>query len=63
MPQLMVREKYDVWEAAGGLRAEERARDRVHDLIANYQPEPLPAEAVRELKAIYEAEKKSEGVI
>lgn len=62
MPQLMVREKYDVWEAAGGRRAEERARDRMNDLIANHQPEPLPEEASRELKAIYAAVQQSEGV-
>jgi trimethylamine--corrinoid protein Co-methyltransferase len=62
MPQLMVRDKYDVWEAAGGKRAEERARDRAQDLLANYQPEPLAEAAVRELQAIYTSVKRSQGV-
>jgi trimethylamine--corrinoid protein Co-methyltransferase len=60
MPQLMVREKQDIWEAAGGKRAEERARDRVHDLLANYQPDPLPEPAVRELQEIYDSVKRSQ---
>lgn len=60
MPQLMVREKYDVWEAAGGKRAEEQARERVHDLLANYQPDPLPEPAARELQAIYDSVKRSQ---
>lgn len=55
MPKMMVRDKYDVWEAAGGRRAEERARERARDLLASHQPEPLPDEAVRELGAIHDA--------
>jgi trimethylamine--corrinoid protein Co-methyltransferase len=55
MPSLMVRDKYDLWQAAGGQRAEERARDQAHDLLASHQPEPLPDEALRELEAIYKA--------
>jgi trimethylamine--corrinoid protein Co-methyltransferase len=53
MPRLMVRDKYDMWEAAGGKRAEELARDRARDLLAGHQPEPLPERAMRELEAIY----------
>jgi trimethylamine--corrinoid protein Co-methyltransferase len=63
MPQLMNRDKYDIWEAAGGKRAEERARDRVRDLLANHQPEPLPDEAVRELQAIYTFACRSVGFV
>lgn len=55
MPALMVRDKYDVWQSAGGKRAEERARDRVQALLAQHQPQPLPDEARRELEAIYAA--------
>lgn len=55
MPTLMVREKYDVWEEAGGKRAEERARERARDLLASHRPDPLPDEAVRELEAIHDA--------
>jgi trimethylamine--corrinoid protein Co-methyltransferase len=53
MPSLMVREKYDLWEAAGGNRAEERARELAADLLERHQPEPLPPEASSELEAIY----------
>jgi trimethylamine--corrinoid protein Co-methyltransferase len=62
MPELMVRDKYDVWEAAGGKRAEERAHERAQDLLTNYQPEPLPEAAVRELQAIYASVRESQGV-
>ncbi|MBS1253802.1 MAG: Glycine betaine methyltransferase [Anaerolineales bacterium] len=58
-PALMVRNKYDDWEAAGGKRAEERARDRVRELLESHQPEPLPEQAVRELEAIYASAKRS----
>jgi trimethylamine--corrinoid protein Co-methyltransferase len=63
MPQLMNRDKYDIWEAGGGKRAEERARDRVRDVLANHQPEPLPDEAVRELQAIYTFACRSVGFV
>jgi trimethylamine--corrinoid protein Co-methyltransferase len=62
MPSLMVRDKYDVWEATGGQRAEERARDRARDLLANHQPEPLPDGAMRELEEIYASVKRSSEV-
>jgi trimethylamine--corrinoid protein Co-methyltransferase len=63
MPRLMVREKYDIWEAAGGQRAEERARDRVSDLLANHNPEPLPDLAARELEALYSAAVQSDELL
>ncbi len=53
MPNLMTRDKYDTWAAAGSQRAEERARDRLKDLLEHYEPAPLPDEATRELQAIY----------
>ena len=62
LPDLLVRDKYEVWEAAGGKRAEERARDRVHELLANHQPEPLPEEVTRELEAICASARRSAGV-
>jgi trimethylamine--corrinoid protein Co-methyltransferase len=62
MPTLMVREKYDAWEAGGSKRAEERARDRARDLLARYQPDPLSDGAVRELESIYASVKRSQGL-
>lgn len=55
MPRLLVRDRYDVWQAAGGKHAEERARDLARELLATHRPEPLPDAALRELQAIYAA--------
>ena len=54
LPGLLVREKYDVWQAGGGRRMEERARDRARQLLATHVPEPLPEVIVRELESIYD---------
>lgn len=62
MPGLIVRDKYETWEAAGSKRAEERARDRAREILATHQPDPLPDEVVRELDAIYTSVLRSEGV-
>jgi trimethylamine--corrinoid protein Co-methyltransferase len=40
------------WEAKGSLDAAERAHRRVEEIIAAYEPEPLPDEVARELEAI-----------
>lgn len=55
LTNLMVRESYEAWEAAGGKGAEERARDHARDILAHHQPDPLPEEAAREIDAIYHA--------
>jgi trimethylamine--corrinoid protein Co-methyltransferase len=55
LPILLDRDKFDVWQEAGGQRVEERARDRVADLLRAHEPEPLPDEAMRELRSIYAA--------
>lgn len=62
MPKLMVRDKFDVWERAGGKRAEERAADQAQELLASHEAEPLPEEAVRELEAIYDSVRRSAGM-
>jgi len=62
MPSLIVRDKFETWEAEGSKRAEERARDRARDLLANHRPDPLPEEAVRELDAIYASVRRSAGL-
>lgn len=53
MPELMVREKFDVWDDAGRKRAEERAHDKARDLLESYEPEPLPEPIAEELEGIY----------
>jgi len=63
LPTLLDRDKYDVWEETGGKRVEERARDRVNQLLDSHEPEqPMPDEAVRELEAIYAAKRSSAGL-
>lgn len=62
MPRLMTREKYDTWHATGSLRAEERARERVQDLLDQHQPVPLAEKALRELQAIYAAARREAGL-
>ncbi|HSJ53331.1 MAG TPA: trimethylamine methyltransferase family protein [Anaerolineae bacterium] len=62
MPTLIVRDKYETWEAQGSKRAEERARDQAREILATHQPDPLPAEVVRELEAIYAFVLRSEGL-
>ena len=58
-PTLLVRDRYDTWEAAGGKRMEERARDRVQQILATHQPEPLPEKMAKELQAIYASSRRS----
>lgn len=55
MPSLMVRDTYDNWVLSGKQRAEERARDRVRDLLNSYQPDPLPEDSTQEIEKIYNA--------
>ncbi len=40
------------WEAKGSLDVAERAHRRVEEIIAAYEPQPLPDEVIRELEAI-----------
>jgi trimethylamine--corrinoid protein Co-methyltransferase len=62
MPSLLVRDEYEVWKETGRKRAEERAADRARELLQNYQPEPLPDEAVRELETIFASAGKDSGI-
>ena len=55
IPDLLVRDRYEAWEATGGQRMEERTRDRVQQILATHEPDPLPEDLTRELQAICEA--------
>lgn len=60
LPNLLDRSSHDVWEAAGGKRMEERAADRVSDILKSHKIEqPMPGPALRELEAIYDSLKKA----
>lgn len=43
-PKLMTREKYDSWHSAGSKTLGERVRERVADILATHQVQPLPKE-------------------
>jgi trimethylamine--corrinoid protein Co-methyltransferase len=60
IPTILDRDKYDIWEAAGGRTAEEKSRDMLAELLASHEQEqPLPDEAVRELEAFLDAKQKA----
>ncbi|MCX6028017.1 MAG: trimethylamine methyltransferase family protein [Chloroflexi bacterium] len=51
-PKLFTRLNYDRWAAAGGKTLRQRARERVDQLLAKHQPEPLPADVQAKIDAI-----------
>ena len=60
IPTILDRDKYDIWEAAGGRTAEEKSQDLISDILNSHeQEEPLPNEALRELEAFLDSKKKS----
>ncbi len=51
-PRLFDRQNHDGWAAAGGKTLRERARERVEEILADHQPEPLPAGVQRKIDEI-----------
>jgi trimethylamine--corrinoid protein Co-methyltransferase len=51
-PQLFERDNYDNWLAKGGKSLAERAAERVDEILAQHQPEPLPEDIRQRIKAI-----------
>ena len=51
-PKLFDRKNYDRWLADGGKTLRQRARERVEQILASHQPEPLPAEVQAGIDAI-----------
>lgn len=51
-PVLLNRQNHDAWLAEGGTTLRERAREQVRTLLAEHQPEPLPADILAELDRI-----------
>jgi trimethylamine--corrinoid protein Co-methyltransferase len=51
-PTVFDRHNYDRWQAAGGKSLAERAVERVSKILAEHQPEPLPGDIARKVKAI-----------
>ncbi len=53
-PQLLDRHNFDAWKAAGGTTLRQRAAEKARQLLAEHQPEPLPADVVAALDAVIE---------
>ncbi len=51
-PGVFERGNYDQWQAAGGTSLGERAAERVEEILAEHQPEPLPEAAAQAIRAI-----------
>ncbi|MBS1252109.1 MAG: Glycine betaine methyltransferase [Anaerolineales bacterium] len=53
-PQLFDRHNHDDWQAKGGKTLAERAADRVANILAEHEPDPLAKEAAQAVHAIVE---------
>ena len=51
-PRLLDRSRVETWQAAGAKTMGQRVREKVLDLLENFQPAPLPAAVEAQLKAI-----------
>jgi trimethylamine--corrinoid protein Co-methyltransferase len=51
-PALFDRNNHDNWQAAGGKTLRQRARDRVDQILASHEPEPLPRDVQEKVDAI-----------
>lgn len=51
-PNLFDRDNYDGWLAQGGQSLGERAANRVAEILASHQPEPLPADVAQRVNAV-----------
>jgi len=51
-PQLINRQSFEQWQAAGGKGLAAAANERVKDIILNYQPDPLPADIQKKIRAV-----------
>jgi trimethylamine--corrinoid protein Co-methyltransferase len=53
-PAVMDRDNYDGWQARGGKTLQERAAQRVEEILAEHEPEPLDGEVAKAVHAIVE---------
>lgn len=61
-PRFFGRDTWEEWEAAGRPEPRHRAHERVRQIIAEHEPEPLPEDVERELLHIIEVhERETEG--
>ena len=55
MPRLFVRDSYFNWEKAGSKTVEQRAAERVEQILSTHQPDPMPEDARKAIDDIYRA--------
>jgi trimethylamine--corrinoid protein Co-methyltransferase len=53
-PRLINRDNYDDWTAKGSPTLEQRAAERVEEILAEHKPEPLPEDVAQAVHAIVE---------
>jgi trimethylamine--corrinoid protein Co-methyltransferase len=53
-PSLINRQRYEMWELSGRKTLTEAANEKVRDIIENYEPEPLPKDIQKKIRAIVE---------
>jgi trimethylamine--corrinoid protein Co-methyltransferase len=51
-PVVFERGNYDQWQDKGGKSLGERAAERVEELLAEHEPEPLPGEVAQAVRAV-----------
>jgi trimethylamine--corrinoid protein Co-methyltransferase len=60
-PGVFERGNYDQWQDAGGKSLGERAAERVEEILAEHEPEPLPDDVAQSLQAIVQRAEESMG--
>lgn len=60
-PDVFERGNYDQWQTAGARSLAARAAERVEEILAEHQPEPLPDDAARAIRAIVRRAEESVG--
>ena len=53
-PMISNRDNYDTWQAGGAQQIQEKANQKVKQILADYSPPDLPAEADRDLQRFIE---------
>ncbi|WP_028307168.1 trimethylamine methyltransferase family protein, partial [Desulfitibacter alkalitolerans] len=53
-PSLINRQRYEMWEASGAKTLTQVANEKVKDIIENYEPEPLPKDVQKKIRAVVE---------
>jgi trimethylamine--corrinoid protein Co-methyltransferase len=61
MPRLIDRRNYEAWAKRGEGRMSDRLNARVKEILAEHRPEPVSAEAKRDIEAILERAGKAAG--